>query len=145
MMNIDKTAMLTGWLMGRKVAEMMKPQDTAQWETTFDGEVTTATLTDGNVAVHMYNSGMKGGVNSGKTYRLTVDGAVYIMTSTDTLIPYSSYWLGNPHLFDAKAEDNGYDFALKGQFNVNSMFTYFYTRTPGTYKLKIEKLVETTK
>lgn len=143
-MNIDKTAMLNGWLVGRQVKGLMKPHDTAQWETTFDGEVTTATLTNGNVAVHMYNSGMKGGVSSGKTYRLTVDGAVYIMTSTDTLIPYSSYWLGNPHLFDAEAEDNGYDFALRGHFDTNSLLTYFYTRTPGTYSLKIEILVETT-
>lgn len=130
MMNIDKTAMLTGWLMGRQVRGMMKPQEApASWETIFDGEATTVANAKGYYRADLsaYPT-----LLTTRTYRVTFNGDVYVLDSV--FYPDAGQTLGNRHLQNSeKYEDTGLDFYIGGRS--------LYTRTPGTYKLKVERQV----
>lgn len=141
MANIDKTAMLTGWLVGRKVAGMMKPQEAqAQWETIFDGEATTVLGGVSSTAysgVKIDNTDSRFGIYAGRTYRITFAGSVYVGIPVE----YSTgiVGLGNAHLWHSEEyEDSGEDFCVRTWADIN---IFFYTRTPGTYTLKIERQI----
>lgn len=144
-MNIDKTAMLNGWLMGRKVKGLMKPQEApAHWETLKDSETTTVFKSDYPKAAAQSSIGTMALLDDvGATYKITIDGVVHI--GQPTKLSNAMIYIGNPYLVDNEThEDTGEDFCVRTWATTGGIgLDWLYTRTPGTYKLKIEKQITT--
>lgn len=127
--NFDLRSWLTGYILG--ISGKPYPLGGRQWETLFDGEVTT---TESGAYPGLYSAslGVRNTNLAKHTYRVTIDNVAYTETS------YGSLSVGNMYLlYPENYEDTGQDFVLNG------ITIYFYTRTPGTYTLKLERLVET--
>lgn len=137
---IIETDYLMSWLTGYILGITGKPYpfgegESQKWKTVFEGEVTTVfdnikEFPRCPLEVHIAVIGKRSG-------RITINGVIYHVLFNE----YPSLGLGgfgNIHLvWPDKYADDGRDFAY--QYGGSS---YFYTRTPGTYKLKIERSVE---
>lgn len=150
-MNIDQTAMLTGWLMGRKVATMMVKPTAEVWKTVWEGEVTTTAGNNKNIYTDWRYTddptyGDLSSIPVGTTMRLTIDEdtRIYALTGNDDtgLLVNHPRYCGNEYLYDKKVSDDG--FGLYLMYSLlnnpdNARETAIYTRTPGTHFIKIER------
>lgn len=108
----------------------------------FNGEAITADNGNGiNVSVNL-TSDNAGSFSSGNAYRVTIDG---VSSVVDVGGSVGSYYLGNPYLYkSSNYEDNGGFWCLRATYSfITKKDSYIlYTRTPGTYLLKIESVRE---
>lgn len=113
-----------------------------QWETLFEGDVTTERNDS-------YSGAYCGGLaltkaigsNNQGNYRLTVDGVTINKTLSSATTGYIN--IGNSYLRSESAEDSGEDFlvCITSLFAVSWKEFYFLSRNPGTYNIKIERMV----
>lgn len=142
---IIETDYLMSWLTGYILGISGKPypfRKAQKWETVFDEEVTTSVHigTPGSAFAAFFNAFI---ITEGTTFRLTVDGVPFVGVATP--VPGKVYTcVGNVYLIGGNNyEDIGYDFCLcDWDYSESTPPVRFYTRTPGTYKLKVERLVE---
>jgi hypothetical protein len=111
-------------------------------ETKFEGEATTADNGNGIYVSANLTSDNAGSFSSGNAYRVTIDG---VSSVVDVGGSVGSYYLGNPYLYkSSNYEDNGGFWCLRATYSfITKKDSYIlYTRTPGTYLLKIESVRE---
>ena len=126
-----------------KIRMVTLKTSTQQWETLFEGEVTT-------VESDTYN-GSSGQIPTGSTerlfdgdngIRLTINGASEIYTAFWTSDWKTDATLGNNWLSSGKnssTQDNGEDYFVRTCLGAFSLGHQLYTRNPGTYQVKIER------
>ena len=102
----------------------------------YDGEVTTEQESYANSASKTEDALFE--FAPGDTLRVTVDGVSGEYTAEGGY-QISLPIVGNAWLYESDAADNGGDFALVSASPGTGLRNlYFYTRTPGTYQLKVE-------
>lgn len=103
-----------------------------QWEVLFEGTVETVEISNG-YATNESPLGLSFAV--GETIRLTVNGASATFVAVEQNGIARDPCIGNQHLNGNAiiTEDTGYDFCLT--------IKYLYTRSPGTYAVKVERVV----
>lgn len=120
------------------------PQD-EQWEVLFEGTVKTIEpLTGFSSAGIVFDSGAFL-FSVWDRIRITVDGVSAVYTASESTIPLlgSVYYAGNYYLSDSKNfVDDGYNFLVRSYADFDGIYnSYFKSRTPGTYTVKIERKV----
>lgn len=109
-----------------------------QWETVFEGTVTTVKPSVSTQSGYEYRLDYFGDVVTGATYRLTVDGVtVGEVTPSAKAILVGNLWL----YFTSTMTDDGGDFALVYDGNAQLTGRRFLSRTPDTYTVKIERSI----
>lgn len=114
-----------------------------QWETLFEGDVTAeqSDVYPGAVVNFSLFSSDEPQITEGGAYRLTVDDGVY----TNLFIYDGGSWsaIGNKYLRYPSYEDDGGNACLIESYNVwgGSYTHHLYTRTEGTYHVKVERMV----
>lgn len=149
---MDKLAMTLGWITGRRIAGQRTPAE--PWELLFEGDVTTEAYDGGNVYYALDTSIFQPDKNAPpdteRIYRLTVDGASVTQIAgieAEGFGLYDTYYIGNMSLWHNEyssndALDDGTDFCI---FNIDperSTSTVFCSRIPGTYRIKVERLLK---
>lgn len=146
-----------GWLTGRRIAAMRTLRE--PWELLFEGDVTTETNDGGTTygtfkpALIQFNT--EDPPDSERVYRLTVDGV-----PVEQIVAYEEnatgesdiYYVGNVALMSIEYDnivipDDGTDFcifAYKYPLAVGGFVdkTFFLSRAPGTYHVKVERLLK---
>lgn len=119
-----------------------------KWETLFEGEVTTELDGRGTANIQLLNvdSGLTSKAFSvGDTIRYTVDGVSYVSTATEVDVGVKncySYCVGNQYLGYTDLADDGGEYMVDASNNIfGRHFLYFYSRSAGTYNVKIERAV----
>ena len=135
----DPTALLQGYLVGCRIRAMRGKKQ--QWEVLFEGDVTTKEdVETGVIASENLSEYDMDDLpfDSGDTVRITVDGETTEHTASAL---FTTVYAGNPALIlPGFAADDSYNFAVGLESTVVAQW-YFYSRTPGTYSVKIEKKV----
>ena len=148
---MDKQSLFMGWLVGRRIAGQLQRggEIPAEWETVLETTVTTA-ANDSAYGINAKLSKFELYDNPDWIYRVTVGDESII--EVPRYIPgddysigsyYPAYILGNRRLMSAEHEDSGGSFCITDVmdelFTVPSVLT---TRTAGTYRVKVEKLLK---
>lgn len=117
--------------------------ESQKWETLFDGEVTTVPYeaAPGGTTVDCHR--MKVSIESidvTKVHKVTVGG--YSLEGVPQSDGSTWHWFGNKSILYSNVENTGEDYLVSINTKSTSAPLQVYTRTPGTYKLKVERLVE---
>lgn len=109
-----------------------------QWETVWSGAITTKKL-ENNGAMGVFTEALTAPLFiGGETIRLTIEGASAVFTAVDNILGAvaGNEWLA---YFNDSKPDTGYDFLVWARILSSVKHGVFYSRTPGTYTVKIER------